>query len=316
VEDTQGIGLGIRRSAGMAVLLGVLLAGSLASAAKQHPAIPSQAGGGKETSAGGVASCVSCHADISKRKVVHPAISEIGCEACHEVSQKGGQWDVKLVAEGNDLCLTCHVDKKPPASEAQTRTHFPVAEGECTACHDPHGSEFAFMLPGSTDGTGEDNFCFTCHINIAELTKKKTVHGALDIGGCLTCHQTHKSGDPSKQEFAFHLDKSAPSLCLTCHDGSDKDLIATHDGQPFQKAVCTDCHNPHGSDAAKLIRPYAHPPFAGKMCDACHEEPKDGKVVLGEEGKQALCFMCHVDKEKQISTAKFKHTLLDLLRIS
>ena len=279
-------------------------------AEENHPPIPAPMLEEASTETGGV--CVSCHTNKAKLPVVHPAITAMGCEACHAMNEESDvQWSVELAAEGNELCLLCHDDKEAQAQDAGIRHHAPVAQGECMGCHDPHESQYAFMLQGPVDDAGESNFCFSCHTDISGLAKKQTVHGALEMG-CLVCHQTHKGGDSSEQQFAFHLADNAPSLCLGCHDGEDPQLLTAHGGQPFQSATCTDCHNPHGSDRAKLIHPQAHPPFAEKQCDSCHEEPRNGKVVLVEEGKKDLCFFCHDDKQQLLATAKVKHGLFEI----
>ena len=57
-------------------------------------------------------------------------------------------------------------------------------------------------------------------------------HAALDMG-CETCHVTHKTGDRGRLEFAFHLTKAAPALCLDCHDPKDAELLKAHQDQPF-----------------------------------------------------------------------------------
>ena len=227
------------------------------------------------------------------------------------MSEQDAQWSVELMAEGNELCLLCHDDKQAQSEETGIRHHAPVAEGECQGCHDPHESQFAFMLQGPVNDASESNFCFGCHTDISGLAKKQTLHGALEMG-CLMCHQTHKGGDVNEQQFAFHLTDNTPALCLGCHDGEDPQLLSSHGGQPFQSASCTGCHNPHGSDRAKLIHPQAHPPFAEKQCEVCHEAPQQGKVVLAEAGKKELCFFCHAEKQEQISTAKVKHTYFDV----
>lgn len=291
----------------------VLSLAAISSLAKDHPPIPASpappAADQKKNAGGSASVCETCHQDKAKQPEMHPAVAMAGCEGCHVATQKDGHWTVKLAAEGNELCFTCHDNKKPP-TKTNIRSHPPTVEGECLACHDPHGSKQKFMLQGSVE-LDKDNLCFTCHDNIEALTKKKTVHGALQMG-CLTCHQTHKSGPAAEQQFGYHLVKGAPSLCLECHDGKDEKLIKAHFGQPFQNAVCTGCHNPHGSDRPKLIRAYAHPPFEEKQCDVCHEQPKDGKVSLVEKGTKELCFMCHDDKKELLTKAKVKHSYFEV----
>jgi predicted CXXCH cytochrome family protein len=125
--------------------------------------------------------------------------------------------------------------------------------------------------------------------------------------GCDTCHLTHKNGDRGKIEFAAHLKKDIPALCIDCHDPKDADLQKAHNGQPFGAANCLQCHNPHQSAKPKLMQAFLHNPFENKMCDTCHQPAKDGKVVLTNSDTKALCVTCHDEQAKKIDTAKVQH---------
>jgi predicted CXXCH cytochrome family protein len=125
--------------------------------------------------------------------------------------------------------------------------------------------------------------------------------------GCETCHVTHKTGEPGKIEFDFHLTKAPPALCIDCHDPKDAALQKSHQGQPFGTANCVQCHDPHQSAAPKLLAKFTHPPFADKQCEVCHAPAKDGKVVLTQANVKDLCVMCHDAQAKQIESAKVQH---------
>src|SRR5215470_8298085 len=90
-------------------------------------------------------SCTSaqCHAELLKRKTVHPATES--CENCHESTgsphpQKGKK-TFKLTEEPPALCAGCH---ELPGKKSQV--HPPVKQGRCTACHDPHASNEPKLL--------------------------------------------------------------------------------------------------------------------------------------------------------------------------
>ncbi len=251
--------------------------------------------------------CVTCHTDKKKGKVVHPAL-EAGCEVCHVGQETESGFKISLVAGGNDLCFTCHNDKKPDLAKAPS-THWPVVKSKCITCHDPHSSANENLLREPVQGTtAKENLCLTCHKDIAALLASKNQHMAV-LMGCGACHVTHKAGALDQQDTRFHLKKPAPQLCLDCHDVSGKEIKEAHHGQPFEKVNCADCHNPHGSDRPKLINTYVHMPFEQKMCEACHSAPQNGKVVVNEGGKRALCYMCHPDIKAKIEKAKVPHGL-------
>ena len=247
--------------------------------------------------------CLQCHEDKSKGKAVHSAIA-MGCMSCHEIRVNRDVTRVKLItATPYAVCLQCHADKK--AADLKGTVH-PPAVRECLTCHDPHTSDNKDQLKKALTGDAKDNLCLSCHKIGVDVPEKGSRHAALDMG-CDTCHTTHKTGPAGKAEFDFHLTKSAPALCIDCHDVKDAALQKTHQNQPFATADCTSCHDPHQSAAPKLMRQFLHPPFADKSCDMCHAPAKDGKVVLTQTDVKSLCVTCHDEKAKQIDQAKVPH---------
>ena len=249
------------------------------------------------------AKCLECHEDKSKGKAVHSAIAT-GCLSCHEVRVTKDVTRVKLTTTTTQaLCLSCHDEKKfDPA-----KTMHPPAVRDCVKCHDPHQSANPNQLLKATSGaTRDENLCLSCHKIGVDVPKEGSRHAALDMG-CDTCHLTHKSGDKGKIEFAAHLKKDVPALCIDCHDVKDSALQKAHLDQPFGTANCLQCHNPHQSAKPKLMQTFLHAPFEGKMCDSCHQPAKDGKIVLANADSRALCLTCHEEQGKKIETAKVQH---------
>ncbi len=283
-----------KRANRLAVLAVMLLLVSTA-AAKKHP-VPLD----KNTDS---ATCVGCHENKSKGKVVHPAVA-IGCTACHEVRTNKEATYVKLITTTTyGVCLTCHADKN--AAEIKGQVHQPAIRN-CTACHDPHSSENKSLLLKPTSGGKGENLCLNCHTKGIDVPEKGSRHAALDMG-CETCHLTHKTGERGKVEFDYHLTKATPALCLDCHDAKDASLQKAHQDQPFAGANCLQCHDAHQSRSPKLMQAFTHNPFENKMCDSCHQPAKDGKVALTQSDSRALCLTCHEDKGKQIESAKVQH---------
>ncbi len=273
-----------------------MLAGSgpLASAAKHPVALDKNVDN---------ATCVGCHEDKTKGTSVHSAMAT-GCLSCHEVRTNRDVTRIKLITtNATALCFTCHGDKNP--ADLKGKIH-PPAVRDCTTCHDPHSSGNKFQLLKATSGDKDQNLCLSCHTQGSKVPEGGSRHAALDMG-CDTCHTTHKTGDPGKQEFADHLTKAVPALCLDCHDAKDEGLQKAHQNQPFGTADCTQCHNPHDSKYPKLMQTFLHQPFESKMCDTCHQPAKDGKVVLTQSDAKAICVTCHAEQAKQIENAKVPH---------
>lgn len=247
--------------------------------------------------------CLECHEDKSKGKAVHSAIAT-GCMSCHEVRVSRDVTRVKLMTTTTQaLCLSCHDEKKVQAGQ----TMHPPAVRDCVKCHDPHQSDNPNQLLKATSGaTRDENLCLSCHKIGVDVPKEGSRHAALDMG-CDTCHVTHKNGERGKLEFAAHLKKTVPALCLDCHDAKDEALAKAHQGQPFGTANCLQCHNPHQSAKPKLMQTFLHAPFDGKMCESCHQPAKDGKVVLVNADSRALCLTCHEEQGKAIESAKVQH---------
>ncbi len=249
------------------------------------------------------AKCLECHADKAKGKFVHSAIAT-GCLSCHEVRVNRDVTRIKLItATPYKLCISCHADKN--AADLKGTVH-PPAVRDCLSCHDPHTSDNKNQLLKPLSGDKNENLCLSCHTTGLNVPPKGSRHAALDMG-CDTCHVTHKTGEPGKAEFDFHLTKSPPALCLDCHDPKDADLQKAHQNQPFATADCTSCHDPHQSASPKLMQKFMHPPFADKTCEICHAPAKDGKVVLTQTDVKSLCVSCHDEKAKQIADAKVPH---------
>ncbi|HWR15674.1 MAG TPA: cytochrome c3 family protein [Terriglobales bacterium] len=277
------------------ILAAIVVILSTVSWAGKHP-VPLEAGAKDDT-------CLQCHEDKTKGTAVHTAMS-MGCSSCHEVRVNKDITRMKLkAASPQALCVTCHADKK--AADLNGTIHPPAVRG-CIKCHDPHSSPNKNQLLKADSGEKGQNLCLDCHKQGENVPSGGSRHAALDMG-CSTCHVTHKVGEKGKQEFDFHLTKSAPALCIDCHDPKDSALQKAHQDQPFGTANCTQCHDPHQSRLPKLMQAFTHNPFENKMCDTCHAPAKDGKVVLTQPDAKSLCVTCHAEQAEKIEKAKVQH---------
>ena len=247
------------------------------------------------------ATCIQCHETKAKGKAVHSAIA-MGCTSCHEVRVNNNVTHIKLVVvPAGKLCLQCHDDKD--ASQIKGHVHRPAVR-DCVKCHDPHSSDNKAQLLKPVAGEGKENLCLTCHTTGLNVPANGSRHPALDLG-CDSCHVSHKTGDTV--DGAFHLTKPAPALCLDCHDAKDAELVKAHRNQPFEKADCLGCHNPHQSAGPALLQTFVHPPFGKHQCETCHQSARDGKVVLAKAEVRVLCVGCHQEQAKKIETSKVQH---------
>lgn len=202
--------------------------------------------------------CLSCHKELEGKKYVHGPITVGGCSPCHDFNSNPNKY--KVIAFGQDLCFTCHEGKKQEL--IKDFLHGPMSAGVCVVCHDPHGSNEKYQLRKYTG-----DLCVMCHADFKTEMYRPAVHKPFQDGLCTNCHFPHSS---DKRNFFVKLPGN--DLCLNCHQGEIGGHLHPY-GEPPTKVLnvkldkegnltCLSCHNPHASDATKLL------PKGG--CDFCH----------------------------------------------
>lgn len=121
---------------------------------------------------GEVELCLACHTDKKmfvnggSVKFTHGILSGKGCIVCHSPHATENRF--QLYKPINELCSSCHpgvlegdehpVKRHPTKGKKDPRR--PNREFGCTSCHDPHGSDYRFLLIGSHLG---NRVCRKCH---------------------------------------------------------------------------------------------------------------------------------------------------------
>lgn len=98
------------------------------------------------------------------------------CGGCHD---RGSN---RLVVPKQELCFQCHT-----LDIRKKYIHGPLASGGCTVCHQPHGSNYAFLLVAEPK-----EFCLYCHAK--EDVARNPVHSDMDMQ-CTMCHDAHGSNE-------------------------------------------------------------------------------------------------------------------------
>ena len=117
--------------------------------------------------------CMACHEDFIKigRKDnkfrPHGIIEGSGCSACH--SPHATDYAFNLYKPINELCVSCHVGLQG-ITEGHPVGKHPVSgvkdsrrdgrELACSGCHNPHGSNYDYILIGNMLG---GHVCSKCH---------------------------------------------------------------------------------------------------------------------------------------------------------
>jgi DmsE family decaheme c-type cytochrome len=90
---------------------------------------------------------------------------------------------------------------------------------------------------------------------------------------------------------------SQPEICYNCHkeQRADSHKISTH---PLDagKIACSDCHNPHGSPAPKLLKKNT----VNETCWQCHAD-KRGPFLWEHQPVNENCLSCHTPHGSNIS---------------
>jgi predicted CXXCH cytochrome family protein len=266
--------------------------------------------------------CLTCHSDdaFMKKGHLHGPVATGACILCHD---SHSSWKPKLlVAQGNELCATCHEDKLRRDQQAR-HVHAPVSDA-CEKCHDPHGSDFPQQMRDE-----DRKFCVSCHDEIGQLIENSpVVHGAVtEKQGCRNCHAGHSSSLPTL------LKNSLLDTCLGCHNeemprpnGKNVANMAAllkenpnHHG-PIRQADCSACHNPHASTHANLlIETYPelfYAPFNPddyKLCFTCHRSElvsaANGKGLTEFRNGDLNLHYVHVSKPRKGRTCRACHAV-------
>ena len=234
---------------------------------------------------------------------------------------------LKPGADG-ELCLSCHEAFQQKVK--QRRVHAPIAEGQCSECHNPHASNHGALLY-----TEPDRICLECHDDLLP-DQTVSIHGIVSEGRCTDCHDPHASENRDlllapRKELCFNchesiekavkesavvhepagdgclechdphasadapslLTGSEPGLCLDCHDPSESNFSRSHLGYPVTSSTCSLCHDPHGSNKSAILKDNVHSPVAKRMCGQCHKGEAAPGTTPPAGGSIETCGECH-----------------------
>ena len=256
--------------------------------------------------------CVNskCHTSIADKEFVHGPVGAKICTICHlETNKKDHLFS--FTSDKEELCFGCHENNRDMMM--QNYLHTPVADGNCTGCHDPHASDYRFSLKGTAS-----QLCFTCHKK--DSFSDKFVHGPVSAGDCNACH------DPHASEHSQQLRSSSEELCILCHKEKDTIMASRHIHKPVSEK-CTNCHSPHANASKFLLAKaqpdlcygchadmiqynsveFAHSPVNKGKCMDCHNVHASNNPKMFQKPQQQLCFSCHEDTSTDVIAASYKH---------
>jgi predicted CXXCH cytochrome family protein len=243
--------------------------------------------------------CAGCHPaqntvtgtphDLRRLRNAVAATGGNPCGGCHRAHgdarpARPTEWDP------HGQCSACHgAGDMPTARGLGPANH---SQAECTACHDPHGAQYAHFMRARPE-----QVCLQCH----------AASGRLADGP----HDLRRAPDRWPSASVATQD-----LCLSCHRPHGMDAPHLWRAQPavgaeLPDAICLACHRDAtpGTDSAKaLIHPQARRPgdilpaattsaaVEHLYCGTCHDPhqsaPALWRLANGQEPQQ-LCLRCH-----------------------
>ena len=225
--------------------------------------------------------CFTCHDDIERKfkksRTRHTALyKDKRCANCHGTHYS--EYDHLLHNKETEVCLGCH-GQDDPSRSAPLRNirqelankkylHGPVADEQCSFCHDPHGADHKRLLKGPYPGTfyapykpGIYDFCFECH----------------DADMLVYPDTDEHTGFRNGRDNLHHLH-----------------VVDTRKGRS-----CQACHEPHASNGAKLISQEGAPFGAwrvpirfqltengGSCAPGCHRQMLYDRVVPADNSQE------------------------------
>ena len=161
--------------------------------------------------------CASCHGAMTRQRSVHGLLAAHDCTQCHDNKAGSGYGPTYVPSHENQKCFSCHEPIKNKV-EGKPFVHAPLAGGQCSICHSPHGSPNVYQLRKTVN-----DICYSCHDD-----KKEGNHPVV-------FHPSDGKPDPRYPEKDLS--------CASCHDphAADNENMLAMPGGYF--ALCQSCHN-------------------------------------------------------------------------
>src|SRR3974390_2553688 len=155
--------------------------------------------------------------------------------------------------------------------------------------------------PGARPRSAQKNtaICLACHEKGDRTYWSGSVHEVRNVA-CTNCHTVMKSVSAKFQlKTPFQ-----PETCFQCHKDRRAQMFrSSHMPIREGKIVCSDCHNPHGSVTAALIKENS----VNDNCYKCHAE-KRGPLLFEHNPVRENCLNCH-DPHGSINQSSLKMSL-------
>ena len=203
------------------------------------------------------------------------AVGERVCASCHKLETDHFAHTIhdlglRAAAQDNPTAPNCETCHGPGSAHAQQPTQ--------------KGLIIGFTRDSRTSVEVQTGSCLACHSGGPRNHWLGSVHQRFDVS-CSDCH------NPMAQFSAEGLmaRQSASETCATCHrDIRMQFNRRSHMPLPEGQMSCADCHNPHGSLTAALLKTDT----VNENCYQCHAE-KRGPFLFEHAPVRDSCVNCH-----------------------
>lgn len=201
---------------------------------------------------------------------------------------------------GAEPCLRCHPKQFESFAASKMGVLFlngPRNEKEALACEACHGPSAAHVASAGTQRLSpfisftkrdpapvaqRNAVCLQCHTQGAVALWHGSTHDSRKLA-CVDCHAVHGGHQKVLAE------STQQQLCTRCHQQIKSALMkASHHPLREEKMTCTSCHNPHGTQAERLIAANT----VNDKCYECHAERR-GPFLWEHPPARESCLNCH-----------------------
>jgi DmsE family decaheme c-type cytochrome len=192
---------------------------------------------------------------------------------------------------GSETCLGCHEDAAEALGPHDSQGFAKLTSHGCEACHGPgsiHADDPDVEANRPTmkgrSAAEKSAICQDCHDGRGQFFWSGSTHETRGLA-CTDCHSVHAA----KSEKAQLAASNAMEQCFSCHKNVRADLWKnSHHPIREGKISCADCHNPHGTQTARMVVGES----VNELCYSCHAE-KRGPFIWEHAPVRESCLNCH-----------------------